>query len=129
MEKYGNNASQIVKDFLHKGTVALSKEHDALEGPVRKVGILDGATVDGGGEYRRVRNYTKSGGSDRLNRDFEEAPGKEMSTDDPDRRMKELPSGDRIIARTRSEEGSPTLEVQPKDASRGNNIRVKIRYK
>ena len=85
--------------------------------------------MDGGGEYRRVRNYAKSGGSDGLKHDFEAAPGKEMPTNDPDRRMKELPNGDRIVARTRSEEGSPTLEVQPKDASRGNNIRVKIRYK
>jgi len=76
-----------------------------------------------------VRNYTKNGGSDELNRDFEKAPGKEIPTNDPGRRMKELPNGDRIVARTRSDEGSPTLEVQPKNAGKGNKVRVKIRYK
>ena len=127
--KYGNVAAQQIKTLIDKGNVTLSKEHDALEKSARDTGILDGATVDANAENKRVRNYTKNGGSDELNRDFEKAPGKEIPTNDPGRRMKELPNGDRIVARTRSDEGSPTLEVQPKNAGKGNKVRVKIRYK
>lgn len=122
VEKFGDST----KDLIQKGLRALSKEHDNLEKPIRDAGILDGAAVEKGGSRRRI--YSKRGGEDALNRDFERSPGKTIPSD-PDVRVKEFPNGDKVVARNRSTDGSPTLEIQPKDAGKGNKIRVEIRYR
>jgi hypothetical protein len=122
VEKFGNS----VKDLIQKGLRALSKEHDNLEKPIRDTGILDGATLEKGGGRRRI--YSKQGGQDALNRDFEKSPGRIIPSDS-DVRIKESPNGDRVVARNRSTDGAPTLEVQPKDVGKGNRIRVEVRYR
>ena len=123
IEKFGNSA----RDLIQKGLHVLSKEQDALEKPIRDTGILDGATPEKEGGNRR-RIYSKKGGEDALNRDFDRSPGKIIPSD-PGVRVKESPNGDKIVARNRSTDGAPTLEVQPRDAGKGNKIRVEVRYR
>lgn len=122
-EKFGESA----RDVIQKGLRALSKEHDALEKPLRDSGIIDGNTKDSSKSTDGARNYEIPGGKEALERDFAKLPGREEPSPEPGIRLKRLPNGDKAVLREKPDKPF-TIELQPKDAGQGNKIRVKVRY-
>lgn len=119
-----------VKQEIEIGMRALQEAHDELEKPLKEAGIISGKTKETSNRNNgEVKNYTKSGGGEQLQRDFDKLPGKNKVASDGSE-YKELPDGKKIVKRPAEDETPPTLEVQyPKGESRGaNNIRIKVRY-
>lgn len=76
-----------------------------------------------------VRQYTKPGGIEQLEKDFEKAPGVQIEVDGLD--IKSLSDGTKIIKRPTGSDSGPTLEVQPPKSNPkypDSKIRVKVRY-
>jgi hypothetical protein len=121
---------QDVKKEIERGLETLRKEHDILEKPLKEAGIVSGKTKNTStSKNGRVRNYTKEGGEEQLQKDFDKIKGVPSKSDDG-MDVKTLPDGTKIVKRPKTKEG-PTLEVQaPENDSRypRDGIKVKVRY-
>jgi hypothetical protein len=128
IEKWITSSDPEVKKEVEKAQTAMNERHDQLEGTIKDAGILNDAEVsrpEGAGKPSRI--YEKEGGKSKMDRDFDRVPGQETSPE-PGVRVKTQPNGDKVVARDRSSgDNSPTIEVQPKDSS--GKERVKIRYR
>jgi len=129
-EMFEDVQDKDVQKQIEKGKGTLRKEHDELEKPLKEAGIISGKTKNTSGEESdRVREYTKSGGLELLEKDFEKVQGDLSKSDGFD--LKTLPDGTKILKRPTGSKSGPTLEVQPsKNDPRyhDDKIRVKVRY-
>ena len=82
-----------------------------------------------------MREYTKEGGEEQLQRDFDKLPGKSNKSMTVGVEYKEYPDGTRVVKtpkkyRVNKGDRAATLEVQPMSHSEINSdIRVKVRYR
>ncbi len=83
--------------------------------------ILAGA--ERGKESKYTAQYRKEGGFEQANRDFEALSPQDVKDRGKGIRTGVLESGDKVVVRPQSSEGSPTLEIQ-----RQNDKAIKVRY-
>lgn len=128
-----DSSDRNVQEELERGLEALRKEHDILEKPLKEKNIISGKTrntsTDENGE---VREYTKEGGEEQLQKDFDKLPGKPIKSKADGVEYKEYPNGTRIVKtpkKTGLKKRAATLEVQPIGHPEINSkIRIKVRY-
>lgn len=129
--KLENLNNSAVREFINRGTRILQKAYDDLEKPARELGIIDRKTKDTSTrEKGSTREYTKPGGQEALDTDFDKFDG-EVTPLDGGVDMKTLPNGNKVVKRSETETNkTPTLEIQPRDTGNkpGGGLRVKIRY-
>ncbi|MDD4973846.1 MAG: hypothetical protein PHY93_05815, partial [Bacteriovorax sp.] len=115
---------QVQKE-LDKGIHALQEAHDELEKPLREAGIISGKTKDTSKKAKNeVREYTKSGGDDELQKDFNKLQGIPSKASDGTE-LKELPDGSTAVKRPKEKKSPSTLELQsPND----KKLKIKVRY-
>jgi hypothetical protein len=129
VEKFGQTANQVIQDLIRSGDVALSKEHEALEKPVRDFGIINEKSRNTSlGEKRGTREWTNEGGESQALKDFDRIPGTTQNTSQPGIKLKTLPSGERVVYRPAEKETPVTIEIQPKKSPIRNPAKVKMRY-
>ncbi len=122
---FDRTREKVVRDQIEQGLNALSKAHDELEKPLRDLKIVDRKTKVTTKD--KTRQYTKSGGEEELQKDFDKIPGEITQTDGLD--IKTLPDGSKILRRPKTEKTDfPTLEVQPPKEGPSRKIRIKVRY-
>jgi hypothetical protein len=122
-----------VRKEIERGQEALRKEHDILEKPLKEAGIITGETEDTStDESGEVREYTKEGGDEALQKDFDKLPGKPIKSKTDGVEYKEYPDGTRVVKtpkKTGPKKRNATLEVQPMSYPEINSkIRIKVRY-
>ena len=122
-----------VKKEIERGHLALSKEHDKLEKPLKEAGIISGKTRNTStNKNGEVREYTKEGGEEQLQKDFDKLPGKPIKSKTDEVEYKEYPDGTRVVKNPKKIGEKPrdaTLEVQPMSHSEIDyDIRIKVRY-
>ena len=126
----GSKDSSIQK-IIDEGIHVLQKEHDDLEKPFKDGGVITGKTKDTSTDKKNsTREYTKPGGNDELQKDFEKLPGEAIKSKDG-LEYKDLPNGSRVIKRpSTGPEKQPTLELQPANnpSIPGRDLRIKVRY-
>jgi len=120
-----------VQKEIERGMEALMKEHDMLEKPLKKNGIITGKDKKSSiKESKKVREYRKPGGEEQLQIDYDKIKGLPSKSDDG-MDVKTLPDGSKIVKRPRDGDTPPTLEVQPPKGDLrypNSKIRVKVRY-
>ncbi len=124
-----------VQTEIERGMQALSKEHDKLEKPLKEAGIISGKTKNTSiNKSGKVREYTKEGGEEQLQKDFDKLPGKSVKSKTDGVEYKEYSDGTSIVKTPKKikSDGSvreATLEVQPRNHSEINSkTRIKVRY-
>jgi hypothetical protein len=122
-----------VKKEIDRGMQALSKEHDKLEKPLKEAGIISGKSKNTSDKKNgEVREYTKDGGEEQLQKDFDKLPGKSIKSKTDGVEYKAYPDGTRIVKAPKKTGEKPrdaTLEVQPISHSGiDSDIRIKVRY-
>lgn len=124
-----NSNNTEVQEELNRGTHVLQEAHDDLEKPLREAGVIDEKTKDTSiSRNAKVREYTKSGGDQKLKEDFDRIPG-DASVASDGTEYKTLPSGERIIERPATKDKPATLEVQPSNSpEKPKTLRIKVRY-
>lgn len=122
-----------VQKEIERGMQALSKEHDKLEKPLKEAGIINGKTRNTSTDKNgNVREYTKEGGEEQLQKDFDKLSGKPIKSKTDGVEYKEYPDGTNIVKspeKNGEDERKATLEVQPvKTPGIDPKIRIKVRY-
>jgi hypothetical protein len=115
-----------VRSEIARGNEILRKEHDELEKPLKEAGVISGKDKKYSKEKNEVREYRKSGGIEKLQKDFEKIQGDSSKLDDG-LDIKILPNGTKIVKRPEDR----TIEVQPPKKSSNypdQKIRIKVRY-
>jgi len=117
-----------VNKEIERGMKVLNQTHDRLEKPLKDSGVIDGNTRNtssSNNRSTRVREYTKEGGEQQLEKDFNKLPGDSSSASDGTE-IKKLHDGSTVVKRPRGPNTEvPTLETQsPSDP----NTKVKVRY-
>jgi hypothetical protein len=115
-----------VRSEIARGNEILRKEHDELEKPLKEAGVISGKDKKYSKEKNEVREYRKSGGIEKLQKDFEKIQGDSSKFDDG-LDIKILPNGTKIVKRPEDR----TIEVQPPKKSSNypdQKIRIKVRY-
>ncbi len=129
----GTPTDQKVKKIIEEGNQVLNEELDKLEKPLRDLKIIDRKTKNTSsvkGQKSETREYTKEGGDEELQKDFEKIEGEaEKTADGLDK--KELSNGNTVLKRPKTDKDPATLETQsPKGVSVGKgHLYIKVRYK
>jgi hypothetical protein len=121
--------SQVQKE-LDKGMKTLQKAHDELDKLLKEERVISGKTKNTSTkEKNEVREYTKSGGDEELQKYFDKLPGQPTKAKDGIE-YKILPNGNKAVKRPADKDGPATLEVQPHeiDLEMNSRLRVKVRY-
>jgi hypothetical protein len=114
-----------VQNEFDRGMHVLQEAHDELEKPLKESGIINGKTKDTSDRKKgEVRNYTKPGGEEQLQKDFDKLPGVPSKASDGTE-LKELPNGNTAVKRPRSKKAPSTLELQ---SSKDKKLKIKVRY-
>jgi hypothetical protein len=121
-----NMTDARVRQFIQEGNAALQEGHDNLEKPARGLGIIDNETKETTekDEYQ-TREYTKPGGEEALQKDFDRFPEKVTLAKDGTE-TKILPDGTTIVKRPAQKGRPTTLEIQSPKAQ--SDLRIKVRY-
>lgn len=132
---FQDSSDRDVQKEIERGMQALSKEQDKLEKPLKEVGIISGKTENTSKKKNgEVREYTKGGGDEALQKDFDKLPGKSIKSKTDGVEYKEYSDGTRIVKTPKkysTEKGdrAATLEVQPNNHSEiDSKLRIKVRY-
>jgi hypothetical protein len=130
-----NTNDRDVKEEIEKGMQTLSKEHDKLEKPLKEAGIIIGKTKNTSkNKNGNVREYTKDGGEEQLQKDFDKLPGKPIKSKTDGVEYKEYSEGTSIVktpkkSREEGDDRGATLEVQPMGHPNiDSKVRIKVRY-
>jgi hypothetical protein len=114
-----------VQNEFDRGMHVLQEAHDELEKPLKEAGIINGKTKDTSDRKKgEVRNYTKPGGEEQLQKDFDKLSGVPSKASDGTE-LKELPNGNTAIKRPKNKKAPSTLELQ---SSKDKKLKIKVRY-
>lgn len=124
-----NTNDENLKKILTEGARIFQERHDQLEKPAKDLGIIDKKTKNTSTDRNNdVREYTKSGGQEALDKDFDKFKVPSVKKDGVE--VKELNDKVKIVKRPAKDEQLPTLEIQPQKTNNKyeDSTRIKIRY-
>jgi hypothetical protein len=134
-KEYNESGEKEIQKEIERGNEILRKEHDELEKPLKEAGIISGKTKNTSKKKNgEVKEYTKEGGDEQLQKDFDKLPGEPIKGKTDGVEYKKYSDGIHIVKTPKKvkEDGSvryPTLEVQPTNHLEINSdIRIKVRY-